>query len=146
MVAGGTADDAGLQGLPGERSDLVIGAAELEREYRLQVLPFQPDAVPETGGKTTREFQRRFAGNVIDGRIRDPVQVIVADLGGFRHQGSGYRIPGERSQRKCELPVIAGSPPRRLVQSAPVVVTPWLLSPGHLIMTVGATSPRNPGE
>ncbi len=40
VVAGRAADDAARQFLGAERGDLVISAAQFEREYRLQILAF----------------------------------------------------------------------------------------------------------
>jgi hypothetical protein len=57
---------------------LVVGAAQLEREYRLQVLALEEEAIAQALGERGRELERRFDGDIVDARLQDPLEVIAA--------------------------------------------------------------------
>ena len=60
-----TANDPGLENILRHSRQLVVGAAQFEREYRLQILPLHQDTIFETQRQVVREVQRCFARDVI---------------------------------------------------------------------------------
>ena len=73
--------------LPGQRRELVAGAADLEREDRLKVLALEPHLAAEPGGELRCEFQRRFARHVVDARL---VARALVRLGGRPERRKGF--------------------------------------------------------
>lgn len=59
---------------------LVVGAANLEREHRLQVFTLEPDLVAQPLGELAGGLQRGFYGNVVDARGEDLFDVL------FKHR------------------------------------------------------------
>ena len=49
----------------------VVGAAQLEREYRLHILALEQHAIAAACRQDGLKFQRRLVGNVIDARGAD---------------------------------------------------------------------------
>ena len=56
-------------------------AAELEREDRLQILPFQEHALSKPAAQARRLLQWAFRGDVVDARLQDALEIA----GGRRH-------------------------------------------------------------
>jgi hypothetical protein len=71
VVARGTADDAGREGVVGHRGELVVGTAQLEREHGLQVFALEPDPVACPRREVRRELERRPVRHVVDGGVAD---------------------------------------------------------------------------
>ena len=74
MIAGARRDDA-----PGalawrQLRDLVVGAAKLEAEDRLQVLALEEHRVAEPARETWRRIERRLARDVVDPARQDVVE------------------------------------------------------------------------
>jgi hypothetical protein len=76
VIARGTADDAVAEFALIEVRDLVVGAAQLEREDRLQVFPFHQDAIADAPREVPGVFERRHVRNIVDARVADQVKVI----------------------------------------------------------------------
>ena len=77
MIAGGGADHAALGLDRGETRDLVVGAAQLEREDGLQILVLEERAAAEPGGQARQRIERAFDRNVIDARPDDLADVVL---------------------------------------------------------------------
>ena len=86
MIAGGRRDDPARALLGGERRELVVGASELEREYRLKVLALEPHFAAEPGGELRSQLQRRLAGHVVDACLQDLGDVVSGHGSGNRAQ------------------------------------------------------------
>ncbi|MCY1361949.1 hypothetical protein D9M69_486450 [compost metagenome] len=76
MVAGGGGDHAALQLLAGQLRQLVVGAANLEGEHRLQILALEQDLVAQPLGKLAGRLQGSFHGDVVDARGEDLLDVL----------------------------------------------------------------------
>ena len=55
---------------------LVVRAAQLEREHRLQVLALEEQAVAEARESARRELERRLDRDVVDARLQDPLEIV----------------------------------------------------------------------
>jgi hypothetical protein len=64
-------DHAARRALRWQQRDLVVRAAQLEGEDRLEVFSLEPDLVAEPSGETRRAFERGLARHVVDARIED---------------------------------------------------------------------------
>ena len=108
MIAGGRRDDPTRPLLAGERRELVVGASELEREYRLKVLALEPDLAAEPRGELRSKLQRGLARHVVDARLQDLGDVVS----GHANRGRGRSaIAGDHSGCACP-PASAASPER----------------------------------
>jgi len=76
VIAGAGGDDPARPFLFAEVGDLVVGAAQLEAENRLQVLALEQHLVAEPPRQPRCPFQRRFAGDVVDAAGEDVVQQL----------------------------------------------------------------------
>jgi hypothetical protein len=94
VVAGGSGDDAALQRRRGELRHLVVGAAQLEREHRLQVLALEQDARAGARGKLRRGLERRLDRDVVDARGEYALQVVVLFHGVAIAVGTGNGADG----------------------------------------------------
>src|SRR6185436_15822013 len=74
MVAGAGGDDAAGALVGRQVRDLVVGAAQLEAEDRLQVLALEEDRVAETARQAGRGVERRLARDVVDPAREDVVE------------------------------------------------------------------------
>jgi len=81
MVAGRSGDDATGQFLCAELCQFVVGAANLEREHRLQVFALEQNLVVQALGQLPGGLQRGFHRNVVDARGEDHLYVL------FEHGG-----------------------------------------------------------
>ena len=77
MVAGRGADHTALGGRVGEVRDLVIRAAQLEGENRLQILALEQHLVADATAEPRGRFERRFDRDVVDARLEDAFEIIV---------------------------------------------------------------------
>jgi hypothetical protein len=81
MVARRGADDAA----PGDRfrevGNLVVGAAQLEREHRLQVLALEQHGIADAAREPRRSVERRFHRHVVDAGLEDSLDVVVGHTG-----------------------------------------------------------------
>ena len=92
VVAGRGADDAARQLLRRQGGDLVVGAADLEREDRLQVLALLQHRPAEPGRKPGQGVQGRFDGDVVHAGRQDATK-------GFLH---GEESEAERKGMTCQ--------------------------------------------
>jgi hypothetical protein len=76
VVAGRGADHAALALRRRQVGDLVVGAAQLEAEYRLHVLALEQYPVAAARRQDGRQLQRRFDGHVIDAGVEDFFEVV----------------------------------------------------------------------
>ena len=83
VIAGRGANHAALEFLGGKAGDLVVGAANLEGKYGLQVFTLQKDLVADPGGKVAGQFERRFDGHVINLCVENFFEIIRVHLGQF---------------------------------------------------------------
>ncbi len=77
MVAGGSRDHPALERCGRKLHHLVVGPAQLEREYRLQILALEHDRVADAARQVGREFQRAFDRHVVDAGGEYFFQVVV---------------------------------------------------------------------
>ncbi len=63
--------------LVGQMGDLVVGAADLEREHRLQVFALHPYRIAQSLTEARRGVQGRFARDFVDARVEDHFQIMV---------------------------------------------------------------------
>ena len=77
VIAGARRDHAPGEARTRQPGHLVVGAAQLEREYRLQVLALDEQAVAQAPGQPGRELERRFARHVVDASLEDPLEIVV---------------------------------------------------------------------
>ena len=54
---------------------LVVGAAQLEAEHRLQILALEQDLRPEPRRQLGRRIERRLDGHVVDAGVQDATEV-----------------------------------------------------------------------
>ena len=87
VIAGGGAHHAATGSQLGQVSDAVVGAAQLEREHRLQVLALEQHAVPEPAREPCRKLEGRFDGDVVDARLENSLDV------GTRHPPQLSGVP-----------------------------------------------------
>ena len=86
MVAGRGADDAARQLFGRQGRDLVVGAPDLEREDRLQVLALLQHRPTEPYGEPGQGIERRLDRHVIDAGGEDATESFLhekASGGGF---------------------------------------------------------------
>ena len=74
VIAGARRDDAAGAFLTAQAGDLVVCAAQLEAEDRLQVLALEQHPVTEAARETSGKVERRFAGDVVDAAGEDVVE------------------------------------------------------------------------
>ena len=76
-----------------EARHLVVGAADLEREHRLQIFTLEEHGVAETGREVHGRVERCLVDDVVDVRVQDPLQVVGrrVDAGGH---SSLHFVPG----------------------------------------------------
>ena len=107
MVAGAGGDHAPRKLRRGEAGHLVVSAAQLEAEHRLQVFPLEQDPVVKPPGQVRRRIQGRFDRHVVDPGPQDPLQHVAAGLhrpgegtgdrgGGLGARGMGLGIAAHR--------------------------------------------------
>ncbi len=77
MIAGGGADDAALEGLLRQAHHLVVGAAQLERKHRLQVLALEAHGHTEPLRQPRHGVERALDGDVVDARGEDVADVVL---------------------------------------------------------------------
>src|SRR5687767_9932776 len=77
MVAGACRDHAAREALARQPRHLVVGAAQLEREYRLQVFAFQQQAIAQALGKRRRRLERRLGRDVVDPRLQNSLEIAL---------------------------------------------------------------------
>ena len=93
VVAGAGGDHAPRKLASAEARHLVVGAAQLEAEHRLQVFPLQQHPVVQAPRQVRRRIQGRFDRHVVDPGPQDPLQHVAAG----RHppgEGTGDRGGG----------------------------------------------------
>ncbi len=94
VVAGAGRDHAAAERGRRQVDHLVVGAAQLEAEDRLQILALEQDLGAETRRQQRRDVERRLDGDVVDAGVEDPLQVRVG-----RHEAHySERRAGARSQ------------------------------------------------
>ncbi|MNG20836.1 hypothetical protein D3C84_1051270 [compost metagenome] len=76
MVAGRGGDHAARQLFRGQLGQLVVGAANLERVDRLQILALEQNLVAQPLGELAGGLQRGFHGDVVDARGEDLLDVL----------------------------------------------------------------------
>ena len=86
--------------LSGQMRDLVVGAAQLEAEDRLQVLALEEDLVAEPRGQAWRRVERRLPRHVVDAAGEDVVEKL-GEFGGDEHRpivsgAFGLEVSGRR--------------------------------------------------
>ena len=87
MIAGAGGDDAAGALLGRQMRDLVVGAAQLEAEDRLQVLALEQHLVVQPLRQPRGGVERRLARHVVDAAG----QHVVEKLGQFgSHEHRGY--------------------------------------------------------
>jgi len=86
MVARRRGDHATGAFFVAQLGQLVVGAANLEREHRLQVFALEPDVVAQPLGELASVLQRGFYGNVINARGEDLLDVL------FEHRKASLAI------------------------------------------------------
>ena len=77
MVAGRGADHAAPGDGLGKMRDLVVRAAHLEREHRLQVLALEQHGVAQTPAQPRRVLERRLDRDVIHARLENAFEILV---------------------------------------------------------------------
>ena len=85
VVAGRGADHAALRGRVVQRGDLVVGAAQLEREDRLQVLALEQDVVAQPARQPAGRLERGLDRDVVDARLEDAFDVTFLHDGVWGH-------------------------------------------------------------
>ena len=66
VIAGRSGDHTALAFLFAEAAQFVVGATQLEREYRLQILTLEPHTVAESLAQFSGKLQRGLNRNLID--------------------------------------------------------------------------------
>jgi hypothetical protein len=77
MIAGRGANDTPRALFGRERGHLVVGAAQLEGEDRLQILALEADAGAQPGGEPRHAVERALDRHVIDAGAEDLADVVV---------------------------------------------------------------------
>ncbi len=109
VVAGGRADHAAPGDGVGEVGDLVVGAAQLEREDRLQVLALEQDAVAEAPRQPRGRLEGRLDGDVVDARLEDAFDVALLH-GKPGCRGAWPTLAGKRTAQRARLLLLCPSP------------------------------------
>ncbi len=81
VIARRSGDHAPRAFLVGQVRNLVVGAANLEREHRLQVFTLHPYRIAQSLTEARRGFQGRLARDFIHARVEDHFQIIVGHRG-----------------------------------------------------------------
>ena len=89
VVAGRGGDDAAGPHLGRQADDLVVGATDLEREDRLQVLALEEHRHAEPLRQARHRVERALDRDIIDARAHDLLRVIVHDSGWSWRGGDG---------------------------------------------------------
>ena len=76
MVPGTGGNHTALELVSAELRHAVVGAAQLEREHRLEILTLQPDRVVQPAAQIGCGIQRGFPRHVVDAGTQDPLQVV----------------------------------------------------------------------
>jgi hypothetical protein len=84
MIAGRGADDTALRHRVGQVRNLVVGAAQLEREHRLQVLALEHHGVADAARQARRRLQWGLHRHVVDAGLENALDVVVG------HGGPAY--------------------------------------------------------
>ena len=87
----------------GQMRDLVVGAAQLEAEDRLQILALEQHVVAETLGQAWRRVERRLARHVVDAAGEHVVKKL-RQFGGDEHRPivSGRVALGALRRHLCD--------------------------------------------
>ena len=75
VVAGAGGDHATVELGAAEAHHPVVGAAQLEAEHRLQILPLEQHPVAQAGREVGGRIEGGFDGHVVDAGPQDPLQV-----------------------------------------------------------------------
>ena len=94
VVARRGADHAACSRARRQVGDLVVGAAQLEGEHRLQVFALEQDRVAETARQPRGRLERRLDGHIVDARTQDSLHVFRSGTGS--HPRSIYCDPCAR--------------------------------------------------
>jgi len=105
MIAGRSADYSALRDRRRQMGNLVVRAAQLEREHRLQVFALEQDLIAQSTRQPRRGIQRRLDGDVVDARLEYALQVII---------GHRMRKPGPGAA-KLKLLAAAGTAAGRVL-------------------------------
>ena len=81
VVAGRGGNHPALALLGGELGHFVVGAAQLEREHRLQVFALEQNGVVQAARQAGGRVQRGFDGHVVDAGGEDAFEVVVLHVG-----------------------------------------------------------------
>src|SRR5262249_9536376 len=88
MVAGRRANYAPLQGIGRKARDLVVGAPDLEREDRLQILALEPHRIAEALRQPRHPIEWALDRHIIDAGGEDVLQLVahgkLSGIGGCR--------------------------------------------------------------
>ncbi len=76
VIPGARGDDAARALLLSEMRDLVVRAAQLEAEDRLEIFALEQHLVVQTLGQSGRRIERRLAGDVVDAAGQDVVEQL----------------------------------------------------------------------
>ena len=90
VIACRGADHAALGRGFRQMRNLVVGAANLEGEDRLQIFALEEHCVAEAATQPRGRLQRRFDGHVIDASLQDALKIVVG------HRSEGV-VDGRRS-------------------------------------------------
>ncbi|KAK0350862.1 hypothetical protein LTR94_027294, partial [Friedmanniomyces endolithicus] len=93
VIARRGADDAARQFGLREGRDPVVGAADLEREDRLQILALQQGGAPDPRRQPLQRVERGLLGHVIDAGGQDAADGVLHDDLGQAAQGRMKRVP-----------------------------------------------------
>ncbi len=100
VVAGARGDDAASGLVCPEVRNLVVRAAQLEAEHRLQILALEEDLVAETARQPRREVERRFARDVVDAAREDVVEQ-PGQTGHWTGSTANSQLPTPTSSKKA---------------------------------------------
>jgi hypothetical protein len=89
VIAGRRRDHPPREFVGRQPRHLVVGAAQLEREHRLQVLALEQHGVAEALRQRFGAFERRFLGDVVDPRGQDALEVLSGHGGSILPSAAG---------------------------------------------------------
>ena len=123
MVAGAGSDDTARPLPVRQMRNLVVGAAQLEAEDRLQVLALEKDFVVETLGQAWRLVERRLPRHVVDA-TGEHVAKKLGEFGGDEHRlivsgAFGLEVSGRRWAEAAPSPNLAPSAATRVWRRRP---------------------------
>ena len=139
VIAGGCTDDPGSGRLGPEVGDLVVGAAQLEREHRLQIFPFEEDLIAEPRREAPRVLKGRLDRDVVDARFQDQLKVIGVHRASLRavharSQPGECRASGRGTPSGCgrfvQAPPGKKCRPTGRIRPAPWAAAPWSVARG----------------